>query len=132
MIKTRNYEKFIYPIHLRVGGHRTRNQNPYCIVTETNNALQLWVFCDLKATILAENNLPINSEEVKLISNQNNDWKYQWLWNGGPIDKANLSTFKAQYSGVYQVKVEDKIGCINVFDCSKVCSKHFSQRAFYK
>ena len=51
----------------RVGGHRPRNQNPYCIATETNKALQLWVFCYLKATILTENNIPINSEEVKLI-----------------------------------------------------------------
>ena len=92
------------------------NQNPYCIATETNKALQLWAFCDLKATILAENNLPINSEDVKLISNQNNDWKYQWLWNGNPIEKANVASFKAQYSGIYQVKVEDKIGCTNVSD----------------
>lgn len=92
------------------------NQNPYCIAIETNKALQLWAFCDLKTSILAENNLPINSEEVKLISTQNNDWKYQWFWNGSPIEKANLMTFKAQYSGTFQVKVEDKIGCTNVSD----------------
>ncbi len=92
------------------------NQNPYCIATETNKAQQLWAFCDVKATISAENNLPINSKDVKLIANQNNDWKYQWLWNGSAIEKATLTTFKAQYSGTYRVKVEDKIGCISVSD----------------
>jgi ELWxxDGT repeat protein len=96
------------------------NQNPYCIATETNKALQLWSFCDLKATILAENNLPLNSEDVKLISNQNPDWKYQWLWGGKAIDKANFATFTAQYSGIYQVKIENKIGCINVSDSIEI------------
>lgn len=92
------------------------NQNPYCIATETNKALQLWAFCDLKASILAENNLPLNLEKVKLISTESSTWKYNWLKNGKTIERADLPTYDVSSTGAYRVKIEDQIGCVNVSD----------------
>jgi ELWxxDGT repeat protein len=92
------------------------NQKVYCIATETNKAQQLWAFCNPKTTLMAENNLPINTEKVKLISTESNNWKYEWLRNGKTIEKANLSIYQVSSTGTYQVKVEDEIGCTNVSD----------------
>jgi ELWxxDGT repeat protein len=92
------------------------NQLPYCIATEENKSLQLWSFCNPKVSINVEKIAPIYTEEVKLISTQNNDWKYQWLRDGKALDKANAITYTANVSGTYQMKVEDKIGCTNVSD----------------
>ena len=92
------------------------NQTPYCIATEENKSLQLWSFCNPKVSINVEKISQVYIEEVKLLATQNNEWKYQWLKDGKALDKANETSYAANSSGTYQIKVEDKIGCTNTSD----------------
>jgi ELWxxDGT repeat protein len=92
------------------------NQKPYVIATETNKALQLWSFCQPKASFTVEKITQNSTEEVKLTAAQNNEYKYQWLKDKKEIDKANAVNYTATTSGTYQLKVEDLIGCTNVSD----------------
>jgi ELWxxDGT repeat protein len=92
------------------------NQTPYCIATEENKSLQLWSFCNPKVSIDVEKIAPIYTEEVKLFATPNNEWKYQWLKYGESIDNANATNYRANNSGTYQIRVEDKIGCTNISD----------------
>ena len=101
------------------------NQKPYVIATEENKALQLWSFCQPKASFIADKIIPNGIEEVKLVATQNIEYKYQWLKNGKDIDKANLTNYTANTSGTYQLKVEDLIGCINISDSLVI---NFSQK----
>ena len=92
------------------------NQKPYVIATEENKTLQLWSFCQPKASFVADKITPNGVEEVKLMATQNSEYKYQWLKNGKGLDKANLINYTANTSGTYQLKVEDLIGCTNISD----------------
>jgi ELWxxDGT repeat protein len=94
------------------------NQNPYCIATEENKSLQLWAFCSntLKPMIDVEKLSNLNVESVKLLSSQNNDWKYQWIKDGKNVENATSPTLTTQNSGTYQIKVEDKVGCAFISD----------------
>ena len=92
------------------------NQTPYCIATEENKSLQLWSFCNPKVSINVEKISQVYIEEVKLLATQNNEWKYQWLKDGKALDKANTTSYTANSSGTYQIKIEDKIGCTNISD----------------
>jgi ELWxxDGT repeat protein len=92
------------------------NQKPYLIATEENKSLQLWSFCQPKASFVADKIAPNTTEEVKLIAPQNNEYKYQWLKDKKEIDKANANNYIATTSGTYQLKVEDLIGCTNISD----------------
>jgi ELWxxDGT repeat protein len=92
------------------------NQKPYLIATEENKSLQLWSFCQPKASFIADKIAPNTTEEVKLLATQNNEYKYQWLKDKKEIDKANTNNYTATTSGTYQLKVEDLIGCTNISD----------------
>jgi ELWxxDGT repeat protein len=91
------------------------NQNPYCIANEENKSLQLWALGSLKikTTIEAEKLSTQSIESIKLFTNENNDWKYQWIKDGKPLESATSPILTTQISGMYQVRVEDKIGHVN-------------------
>jgi hypothetical protein len=90
------------------------NKRLYITALAENKSYQLWALCNPKASFEIKNTSPVYVEKVDLVAAPNSEYSYQWLRDSKDIDKATLPTFTATESGVYQLRVEDKIGCTAV------------------